>query len=138
MIDTGVGMGPEQLAKLAEPLLSTKARGLGLGLAISRAILEKNGGLLRVESEPGRGTTFTVALPRGRRAPGDPAMSESSPAILLVDDDVDACRNVSDILGDLGYTVDVAHDGPSALEMAEGRTYDVALLDLRMPGGWTA
>lgn len=69
VIDTGVGMGPEQLARLAEPLLSTKARGLGLGLAISRAILEKNGGLLRVDSEPGRGTTFTVAFREAAEPP---------------------------------------------------------------------
>ncbi|QDV36842.1 response regulator [Tautonia plasticadhaerens] len=61
-------------------------------------------------------------------------MSEPPPNILLVDDDVDACRNVSDILGDLGYRVDVAHDGPAALELARGRPYDVAVLDFRMPG----
>jgi len=45
-----------------EPLYSTKARGLGLGLAIARAIVEKNGGTLQVASEPGRGSTFTVFL----------------------------------------------------------------------------
>jgi signal transduction histidine kinase len=45
-----------------EPLYSTKARGLGLGLAIARAILEKSNGSLRVASEPGRGSTFTVRL----------------------------------------------------------------------------
>jgi two-component system response regulator HydG len=56
------------------------------------------------------------------------------PRILLVDDDVDTCRNLSDILSDLGYQVDYAHDGPSALEMVKARPYDVALLDLKMPG----
>lgn len=56
------------------------------------------------------------------------------PQILLVDDDVDICRNLSDILSDLGYEVDFAHDGPSALEMVRRKTYDVALLDLKMPG----
>ncbi len=60
--DTGVGIAPENLARITEPLYSTKARGLGLGLAIARAILEKNKGSLRVFSEPGRGTTFTVHL----------------------------------------------------------------------------
>ncbi len=60
--DTGVGIAPENLARITEPLYSTKARGLGLGLAIARAILEKNKGSLRVASEPGRGTTFTVRL----------------------------------------------------------------------------
>jgi signal transduction histidine kinase len=61
--DTGVGIAPENLSRILEPLFSTKARGLGLGLAIARAILEKNQGSLRVASEVGRGSTFTVRLP---------------------------------------------------------------------------
>ena len=60
--DTGVGISPENLTRVMEPLFSTKARGLGLGLAIVRAILEKNRGSLRVASTPGQGTTFTVRL----------------------------------------------------------------------------
>jgi signal transduction histidine kinase len=60
--DTGVGIPPEEQARVLEPLYSTKARGLGLGLAIARAILEKNLGHLRFESAPGRGSTFTVWL----------------------------------------------------------------------------
>lgn len=55
-------------------------------------------------------------------------------AILVVDDDVDTCRNLSDILGDLGYQVDTAHDGMMALELVRKNAYDVALLDLKMPG----
>jgi two-component system, NtrC family, sensor kinase len=60
--DTGVGIAAENLTRILEPLFSTKARGLGLGLAIARAILEKNQGSLRVVSELGRGSTFTVRL----------------------------------------------------------------------------
>jgi signal transduction histidine kinase len=60
--DTGVGIPEADLARILEPLYSTKARGLGLGLAIVRAILDKNGGSLRVESQPGRGSVFTVRL----------------------------------------------------------------------------
>jgi signal transduction histidine kinase len=60
--DTGVGISPEHLSRITEPLFSTKAKGLGLGLAIVRAILEKNKGSLRVASTPGQGTTFTVRL----------------------------------------------------------------------------
>jgi signal transduction histidine kinase len=60
--DTGVGMPEEVLARVMEPLYSTKARGLGLGLAISRSIVEKNQGTLRVASEPGRGSVFTIRL----------------------------------------------------------------------------
>jgi signal transduction histidine kinase len=61
--DTGVGIAPENLGRVMEPLFSTKARGLGLGLALAGAILEKNQGSLSVSSEPGRGSTFTVRLP---------------------------------------------------------------------------
>jgi signal transduction histidine kinase len=60
--DTGVGIETKDLARIMEPLYSTKASGLGLGLAISRSIVEKNQGSLRVTSEPGRGSTFTIRL----------------------------------------------------------------------------
>jgi CheY-like chemotaxis protein len=62
------------------------------------------------------------------------ATTSAHPAILVVDDDVDTCRNLADILTDLGYQVDTAHDGPSALELVQQRHYDVALLDYKMPG----
>lgn len=68
VIDTGVGIEPADLGRITEPLFSTKARGLGLGLALVRMILGKNGGGLHVSSQPGRGSTFTVRLaaaPRG-------------------------------------------------------------------------
>jgi len=61
-------------------------------------------------------------------------MNIPAPTILVVDDEVDSCRNLSDILTDLGFAVDIAHDGWSALEMVKKKPYDVALLDLRMPG----
>lgn len=55
-------------------------------------------------------------------------------SILVVDDEVDTCRNLSDILTDLGYRVDIAFDGFSALELVRKNPYDIALLDLKMPG----
>jgi signal transduction histidine kinase len=60
--DTGPGIAPENLGRILEPLYSTKARGLGLGLALARAILDKNKGSLRVASTLGQGSTFTVRL----------------------------------------------------------------------------
>jgi CheY-like chemotaxis protein len=65
---------------------------------------------------------------KGGQAGGTPS------SILVVDDDADTCRNLSDILTDLGYHVDTAQDGPAALELVRRRAYDVALLDLKMPG----
>jgi DNA-binding NtrC family response regulator len=61
-------------------------------------------------------------------------MDPGASRILVVDDDQDICRNLSDILTDLGYQVDCAYDGLSALELVRRRPYDVALLDLKMPG----
>jgi signal transduction histidine kinase len=71
--DAGVGIPPELLSRIMEPLYSTKARGLGLGLAIARAIIEKNRGELRVTSEPGRGSTFAVRLSADLTQEGSPA-----------------------------------------------------------------
>lgn len=61
-------------------------------------------------------------------------MTDKQSRLLIVDDEVDACRNLSDILSDMGYQVDIAHDGPGALELVRKNAYDVALLDLKMPG----
>ena len=61
-------------------------------------------------------------------------MTAKTPFILVVDDEVDTCRSLSDILTDLGYRVDVAHDGLTALELVRQKPYEVALLDLKMPG----
>jgi signal transduction histidine kinase len=68
--DTGQGIAASDLERIMEPLYSTKARGMGLGLAITRAIVEKHGGGIRVVSEPGKGTTFTLTLSRAA-ASGD-------------------------------------------------------------------
>jgi signal transduction histidine kinase len=65
VIDSGVGMAPEHLERLFEPLFTTKARGIGLGLAVSRGLVQANGGVISAESRPGVGTTMSVALPTG-------------------------------------------------------------------------
>ena len=58
----------------------------------------------------------------------------TTPRVLVVDDEPDTCANLSDILTEQGYQVDVAHDGLSALKLVKKNVYDVALLDLKMPG----
>jgi two-component system, NtrC family, sensor kinase len=61
--DTGCGISPKDIDKIFEPFFSTKAKGTGLGLAVSYGILKKHGGAIRVSSEPGQGSLFTVELP---------------------------------------------------------------------------
>lgn len=63
--DTGEGISPEGMKRLFQPLFTTKARGIGLGLTVCRNLTEANGGRIEVESRLGEGTTFTVILPVG-------------------------------------------------------------------------
>lgn len=65
---------------------------------------------------------------------GDPSTAEQRRRVLVVDDDVDTCRNLRDILTDMGYEAETAHNGPEALQRIRDRAFDVALLDLKMPG----
>ena len=65
--DNGGGISPENLGRIMEPLYTTKSRGIGLGLAITRAIIEKHSGRLNVSSEPGKGASFTVHLAKGTK-----------------------------------------------------------------------
>jgi signal transduction histidine kinase len=65
--DTGCGIPKENLAKIFEPLFSTKAKGTGLGLSVCRSLVEGHNGKIEVESEAGKGTTFRVKLPIKRR-----------------------------------------------------------------------
>jgi len=62
--DTGVGIAPENLEKIFQPLFTTKAKGIGLGLAVAKGLAEANGGTIRVESAPGRGSRFLVVFPQ--------------------------------------------------------------------------
>ena len=65
--DTGIGIPPENINKLFEPLFTTKTTGIGLGLAVSQKLIEANGGRIEVQSEAGKGSTFTFYLPAYRR-----------------------------------------------------------------------
>jgi signal transduction histidine kinase len=65
--DNGCGIPPENLEKIFEPLFTTKPKGIGLGLAISRRLVEQNGGKMEVTSQVGQGTTFTIKFPREKR-----------------------------------------------------------------------
>jgi PAS domain S-box-containing protein len=66
--DTGTGISPENMKKLFEPLFTTRPKGIGLGLAVSKSLIEANGGRIEVQSEPGMGSTFTIYLPIHRSA----------------------------------------------------------------------
>jgi two-component system, cell cycle sensor histidine kinase and response regulator CckA len=144
VIDTGTGMGRDVLERAFEPFFTTKARGrgTGLGLAMIYGIAKRAGGTVVLDSEPGRGTTARLLLPR-IKAPVDPVSAECDlkvgPArgrrVLVVEDDDAVRRLIATILSTHGYDVVVACSGAEALELADGTDgLDVLLTDVIMPG----
>ena len=76
--DTGIGIADDDLNRIIEPLYSTKARGMGLGLAICKVVLEKSGGILEIESEVGKGSTFTVQVPAATHASASQSLANGA------------------------------------------------------------
>jgi signal transduction histidine kinase/CheY-like chemotaxis protein len=144
--DSGHGMDATTQARIFEPFFTTKeqGKGTGLGLAVCYGIVKQAGGHVWVYSEPGRGTTFKVFLPRssGEEEADTPAEStETATAIgsetLLVVEDEPVVRSLAvRALVDQGYRVLQASDGPSALGISRGFNGDIHLLvtDVVMPG----
>jgi len=143
--DTGVGMNEETLAHIFEPFFTTKeqGKGTGLGLATVYGIVKQSGGYVWAYSEPGRGTTFKIYLPRVEAAldsavpaAAPPPVAGGRETILLAEDDPSVRAVVSDVLAQKGYRVLRAPDGQAALEMARGQEAQIHLLvtDLVWPG----
>jgi len=144
--DTGTGIPAAVVDRIFEPFFTTKAvgEGTGLGLSTSLAIVRGHGGFIRVKSEPGRGTTFTVYLPvqDGTDASASTSTSpESVPRghneLVLVIDDEPSVRTVTrQTLEAFGYRVIVASDGTSGVAAYASHMPDVALVitDMMMPG----
>jgi PAS domain S-box-containing protein len=142
--DTGTGMTKEVLDHLFEPFFTTKepGKGTGLGLSIVYGIVQDRGGYVRAESEPGRGTSFRVLLPRAQPEPTSPPVVEDrrtgirggDETILLVDDREDVRRLAASVLRGLGYKVLEAGDPSQALHIAESESrIDLMLTDLILP-----
>jgi PAS domain S-box-containing protein len=142
--DTGTGMSPEVIAKIFEPFFTTKdpRRGTGLGLSVVYGFVKQSEGFMDVETEVGKGTTFSVCLPGAREAderlglPGSDELERGQEKVLLVEDDEIVRAHVRIQLRSLGYDVIEAVNGPVALALLNNRD-DVQLLftDLMMPGG---
>ena len=147
--DQGTGIAKDVLPKIFDPYFSTKHRGdqkgMGLGLTICHAVVQKHGGAIAVKSEVGRGTTFDIYLPAarklsaGEKAPMPP--SEPRHGRVLVMDDEEGVREVlGQTLDGMGHSVELAEDGQKAIEVFSkakslGRHFDVVLLDLTIHEG---
>ncbi|MGV7029784.1 response regulator [Methylobacterium symbioticum] len=153
--DTGIGLDAEQIGRLfqrfsqADDSTTRKFGGSGLGLSITRAFCRAMGGDVCVESEPGRGSTFTVRLP-ATLAPEDAAAAPEAPeaapaqageegdAVLIVDDDPAARELLGRFLEREGFHVRTANDGRAGLTLARALKPRAILLDVEMPrmDGW--
>jgi two-component system, cell cycle sensor histidine kinase and response regulator CckA len=141
-VDTGMGMDPKTREKIFEPFFTTKevGKGTGLGLSIAYGIITQHNGHISVESEPGRGTRFTIYLP-AIEALVETARREEEPPrggkeTILVAEDNDEVRTLAkEVLVAAGYTVIEATDGDGAVRQFRKRRTGIALLllDVVMP-----
>jgi PAS domain S-box-containing protein len=142
--DTGSGMSKEVIDHLFEPFFTTKdlGRGTGLGLATVYGIVRQNNGLITVYSEPGKGTTFKIYLPREQAAEASAASpDEAEPpsgteTILVVEDEEPILELAATILTRFGYAVLKARTPDAAIALAQCHTgrIDLLLTDVVMPG----
>jgi two-component system cell cycle sensor histidine kinase/response regulator CckA len=141
--DTGHGMDEATMARIFEPFFTTKeeGRGTGLGLATVYGIVRQSGGIVNVYSEPGRGTTFRVYLPRVDEAvtvdlhPDFAASPGGAESILLVEDSDPLRMLIRELLENVGYTVLDASTPDAALALVEATPGDIHLMltDMVMP-----
>jgi PAS domain S-box-containing protein len=142
--DTGVGMDRETQSRIFEPFFTTKSKeeGTGLGLSVVYNIVRASGGHVRVNSEPGRGSTLQVFFPRVAAPPQPQTVAAPAKAsragketILVAEDQPDLRWMICQFLQELGYSVLEAKDGGDAVALAEhyNNAIDVLLTDVVMP-----
>ncbi|HYD56068.1 MAG TPA: ATP-binding protein, partial [Burkholderiales bacterium] len=148
--DQGSGIEPEMLERIWDIFVQRpqsaerSVGGLGLGLTIVRSLVQLHGGRVSAASDGlGKGARFTIEVPAlndaSRADPDAPRSAARAPAaqptkrILVIDDNRDAATTLALMLSQLGHTVRVAHDGPSALDEAQRFEADVALVDIGLP-----
>jgi signal transduction histidine kinase len=141
IVDEGIGMTGETQKQIFEPFFTTKPKGKGLGLSIVYGIIGRHGGTIAVESEVGRGTTFTIRLPVVSLKPAvaPPPEPEETPApaparILLIEDNDQNRLLFQKILQQERHTVTAASTGQEGMDLFANGEFDLVITDLSMPG----
>lgn len=147
--DHGEGISKEYQARIFDPYFTTKEMGSGLGLAICFSIVNKHGGYITVESEPGKGCTFYVYIPAldpdevlAEQTVGEQGVphTDSGHRVLVMDDEEIVCSVMCRMLELLGHEAETSSDGEEAIQMythamEQGMRYDAVIMDLTIPGG---
>ena len=139
--DTGVGISAEDMTRLfvefqqLDASLAKKYPGTGLGLALTRRLVEAQGGRVGARSQPARGSTFFAILPRAPlgKAPGMPESGDARPVVLVVDDDASALTLASHALAEHGYAPRLCSNAEEALRVATTEHPAALVVDLVMP-----
>jgi len=140
--DDGPGVPEDVQPRIFDPFFTTKevGKGTGLGLTVAYAIIQEHGGRITVQSQPGEGASFFVALPVSD-GPVKPVLTREPIAanvgagavVLVVEDEAALGAAVAEALADAGFVVDRAGDGEEALARVKVRLYDLIVCDLKMP-----
>ncbi|MFC1552577.1 PocR ligand-binding domain-containing protein [Candidatus Latescibacterota bacterium] len=143
--DKGSGISKEHLAKIFDPYFTTKLKGSGLGLATTYSIIHRHGGHISVESEIGKGTTFTIYLPASQKSVEKQEIAKNktgtiSGKILVMDDDKLMRNLIAKMLESFDVDVALAGDGAEAIEkykkaMDTFTPFAAVIMDLTVPGG---
>jgi CheY-like chemotaxis protein len=148
IMDNGIGLKPETMRRIFEPFeqadgqITRQFGGLGLGLAISKGIVERHGGRISAGSDgEGRGASFVVEFPLHEESCSQPAAPSSPPPapgseflrLLLVEDHPDTAEILSRLLRAGGYQVQTAHSATAALQLASSSRFDLLVSDVGLP-----
>jgi len=146
IVDSGIGMSPEIAARAVEPFFTTKAQGEGTGLGLAQVygVMKQSGGDLRIESEPGKGTTVDLSLlrvePESKLGAGTiktrPSLLPHSKfaVILLIDDDDEVRAAMAELFRCEGHEVMEAENGQTGLAILRTSRPSIAVIDYLMPG----